>query len=27
MFHSLSVGTFINALVSLIVTMLKNDKK
>ncbi|EMF0052707.1 putative holin-like toxin [Enterococcus hirae] len=27
MFHSLSVGTFTIALVSLIVTMLKNDKK
>ncbi|EMF0059128.1 putative holin-like toxin [Enterococcus hirae] len=27
MFYSLSVGTFTIALVSLIVTMLKNDKK
>ncbi|HFD6483238.1 putative holin-like toxin [Enterococcus hirae] len=27
MFHSLSVGTFTIALVSLIVTMLKNDKE
>ncbi|EPN3666575.1 putative holin-like toxin [Enterococcus hirae] len=27
MFHSLSVGTFTIALVSLIVTMLKNNKK